>query len=378
MNNVITNIINKHNPKESFYIIDLEKIKNLYKNWISLLPLVKPYYAVKSNNNPILLKTLNSLGINYDCASKTEIKTILKLTNNPSKIIFANPCKLVSHLEYAKEQSVNLLTFDCEEELYKIKKYHPNSRLILRLAVDDSKSIIKFNIKFGCSLNNIEPLLLLAKQLDLNIVGFSFHVGSNNYYPESYYNAIKDSRTAYNIAISLGIRPTIIDIGGGFSSLNRFKETAFEINRSIHDFFDEEILNDSIEFIGEPGRYFSETTHTLVVSVIGKKLSATDNTITYTLNESIYNSFNCIIFDYCIPKLIPLYPQNPDILYKSRFFGYTCDSLDLISDNIDIPLLNIDDVLYIENFGAYTYAASSSFNGFESSKIFYDIDGREL
>ena len=58
MNNVITNIINKHNPKESFYIIDLEKIKNLYKNWMSLLPLVKPYYAVKSNNNPILLKAL--------------------------------------------------------------------------------------------------------------------------------------------------------------------------------------------------------------------------------------------------------------------------------------------------------------------------------
>jgi diaminopimelate decarboxylase len=52
--------------------------------------------------------------------------------------------------------------------------------------------------------------------------------------------------------------------------------------------------------------------------------------------------------------------------------------LDLISDNINIQLLNIDDVLYIENFGAYTYAASSSFNGFESSKIFYDMDGREL
>lgn len=123
MNNVITDIIKKHNPKESFYIIDLEKIKNLYKNWISLLPLVKPYYAVKSNNNPILLKTLNDLGTNYDCASKSEIKTILEITNDPSRIIFANPCKLASHLEYAREHLVDLMTFDCQEELYKIKKY---------------------------------------------------------------------------------------------------------------------------------------------------------------------------------------------------------------------------------------------------------------
>lgn len=376
MNNVIVDIIKKHNPEESFYIIDLEEIKKLYENWILLLPLVKPYYAIKSNNNPILLKTLNNLGVNYDCASKAEIKTILDLTNDSSRIIFANPCKIPSHLEYAREQSVDLMTFDCQEELYKIKKYHPNSRLILRLAVDDSKSIIKFNIKFGCSLDNVKTLLLLAKQLDLNVIGFSFHVGSKNDSPETFYNAIRDTKTAYVIAISIGIIPTIIDIGGGFSSLNHFEETAFEINRAITDFFDEEIL--TIKFIGEPGRYFSETTHTLVLSVIGKKLSIMENTMIYTLNESIYNSFNCIIFDYCIPKLIPLYPQNTDILYKSRFFGYTCDSIDLILNDVNIPVLNMNDILYIENFGAYTYVASSSFNGFESSKKFYDTNGSEL
>lgn len=68
------------------------------------------------------------LGTNFDCASKNEIKQVLELGVDPERIIFANPCKPVSHLEYAKENNVKASTVDTEFEIYKIHKTYPESK----------------------------------------------------------------------------------------------------------------------------------------------------------------------------------------------------------------------------------------------------------
>jgi ornithine decarboxylase len=341
-----------------YYIINLNELNNAYNNWIKLLPLVKPYYAIKCNPDPNIIKLLDKLGANFDCASKKEIDMI----SDKSKIIFANPIKIPDHLIYAKENNVNLLTFDCEEELYKIKKYHSSANLILRLAVDDSQSICKFNKKFGCKLNDVDYLLNIGLLLNLNIVGFSFHVGSNCKSSTVYYNALNDCKKAYDIASELNINITIIDIGGGFTYNDNFINYAKCINNGINDFF-----NDiDIKFIAEPGRYFVEKTHTLYLSIIGKKKIVTDDdetTFIYYLNDSIYGSFNCIIYDYAIPTLLSNNENNTE-LFKSKFFGITCDSLDVIKENIMFQELIIGDIVSVPNFGAYTVAASN-FNGID-------------
>ena len=59
---------------------------------------------------------------------KNELKTILDLGVSPSGITFANPFKLNSYLEYARERNVDLMTFDCIDELLKIKRYYPSAR----------------------------------------------------------------------------------------------------------------------------------------------------------------------------------------------------------------------------------------------------------
>ena len=56
---------------------------------------------------------------------------------------------------------------------------------------------------------------------------------------------------------------------------------------------------------------------------------------------------------------------------KSSLFGPTCDSLDVICRDIDLPDLNIGDVLYFTNMGAYTVASGSAFNGFELPNALY-------
>lgn len=361
---IINDFLEDNKSEKPFYLIDLAEIVNSFNTWNKLLPNIKPYYAIKANPNLAVIEALASLGVYFDCASEAEIKTIIEVTNDPTRIIFANPCKMSSQIRYARANDVDLMTFDCEEELYKIKLYHPYAKLILRLAVDESGSICKFNKKFGCFMDQVDELLKISSTLKLNVIGFSFHVGSSCSSPECFYTAIKSCSQAVDIAESLGINITTIDIGGGFpgNDIKNFELIAQQINLAINDFFK---TNNNINFIAEPGRYFVEKSHTLVLNIIGKKKSKNENNeeiIIYYLNDGVYNSFNCIMYDYREPIILP-FNERDGILHKSKLFGPTCDSIDLITENIMLPELAIGEWVYVENFGAYTVAASSEFNG---------------
>lgn len=367
---IINDYLENNQSEKAFYLIDLGQITASYTNWINLLPNVVPYYAVKCNPNPVLLEALASLGANFDCASENEIKSIIEITKDPSRIIFANPCKMSSQIRYARANDVDLMTFDCEEELYKIKLYHPYAKIVLRLAVDDSKSICKFNKKFGCKLDQVSELLTIAKTLKLNVVGFSFHVGSGCSSASSFYEAIRDCKSATELANELGISISIIDLGGGFPGIDiniKFEDISEQINNGIKDFFESELESKSIQFIAEPGRYFAQKSHTLVLNVIGKKRCKDEDgtdIIAYYLNDGVYQSFNCIYFDHAKPVILP-FNERDGKLHKSYLWGESCDSIDLISDNIMLPELTIGEWLYVENFGSYTIASGSEFNGFK-------------
>jgi ornithine decarboxylase len=409
---IINDYLEDNQSDHAFFIIDLGEITKAYNKWTTLLPRVKPHYAVKCNPNPVILEALATLGCNFDCASENEIKTIIEITADPSRIIFANPCKMSSQIRYARANDVDLMTFDCEEELYKIKLYHPYGKLILRLAVDDSKSLCKFNKKFGCRVEQVDELLRIAKTLKLDIMGFSFHVGSGCSSAENFYEAIRDCRSATEIASSIGFHINTIDIGGGFPGVDRtirFEDIARRVNDGIDEFFGD---MPNVQFISEPGRYFAQRSHILVLNVIGKKIlyesvipldksdkplaspldksdkplaspldksaipldkplaTPLDKRIIYYLNDGIYGSFNCIYFDHSVPTILP-FNERDGWKYKSTIFGPTCDSIDLICENAMLPELAIGEWVYVEDFGAYTAASSSAFNGFKTNLFKY-------
>jgi ornithine decarboxylase len=377
MYDIINDYLEENRSEQAFYVVDLGELTAAVAKWRELLPNVKPFYAIKCNPNPVILEALASFGLNFDCASEQEIRTIIEITKDPSRIIFANPCKMSSQIRYARSNDVDTMTFDCEEELYKIKLYHPYAKLILRLAVDDSKSVCKFNKKFGCKLEQVQELLVIAKTLKLKIHGFSFHVGSNCSSADVFYEAIGECKKAVEIANGLEIYPKMLDFGGGFPGTDektvRFEQIAEKINSGITDFFPN-YEEEGMEFIAEPGRYLAQRTHTLVMNVIGKKIvnseKEEDKTIVYYLNDGIYGSFNCKFFDHENPVILP-FNERDGKQYKSLLWGPTCDSIDMISENVMLPELAIGEWVYVENFGAYTVAASSSFNGFRTNTYKY-------
>jgi len=373
-------IINKlrdetHEKGESFYVCDLEKVLDKYRQWTRFLPRVTPFYAIKCNPNTAIIKTLASLGVNFDCASKAEIQQILGSGVAPSRIIYANPTKMKSHIAYAKSCGVEMMTFDNSDELRKIAECYPTAKLVLRIITDDSQSICRFSTKFGAPLQVCPKLLALAKELNLNVIGISFHVGSGCMSVKSFAAAIRSAHQVFQEGEKHGFNFSFLDLGGGWPGTDDDGITFEEIANCVRPLVDE-LFPSHVEVIAEPGRYFVAACQTLAVSVFAKRTieSEEKNSFLYYINDGVYQSFNCIFFDHNTPTPLLLHEREESSeLFPCTIFGPTCDSMDCIGKDIQMPELEVDEWLYFKNMGAYTVAAASAFNGFRSHPIMYYV-----
>jgi ornithine decarboxylase len=208
------------------------------------------------------------MGAGFDCASNGEISQILNVGGiDPSRIIFANPCKATSFVRSAAKAGVNMMTFDNTDELYKIARAHPRAKLVVRILTDDSKSLCAFGVKFGAPLATGPGLLAKARELNLDIVGVSFHVGSGCYDPSIYTDAIRRARTVFNMGKDAGYTFSLLDVGGGFEDA-LFEEAAAFLTRAIDQYFPNRL---GIKIIAEPGRYYVSKAFKLAANIIARR-----------------------------------------------------------------------------------------------------------
>jgi len=387
---IICYFIERKISNDHFYMVNINGVLHQLNIWRNELPYVFPHYAIKSNPDSMIIKVLAENGCGFDCASKSEMIETLQATD-ASKIIYANPCKEITHLQYAKSNDVDLLTFDSENELHKIKLSHPKAALIIRIQVDDSGSLCRFNSKFGVPGDSIESLINLAKVLELNLIGVSFHVGSGCSQSGMFQKAINNALYVFKLAYSFGYKLNILDIGGGFPGNDsiakiKFADLANEIKSSVLNDFgydiqtgkmvrETEFISPDLKIIAEPGRFFSTNSHTLVCNIIGIKKELNPETkktiFKYTINEGVYGSFNCILFDGAKPTILPYNERDEAEQYESIVFGPTCDSVDIITKDTILPEMSVGDWLFVENFGAYTRASTTTFNGFKPGQVYY-------
>jgi ornithine decarboxylase len=260
----------------SFFIADIGEVYRQFVRWKRNLPRIEPFYAVKCNPDPLVLRLLASLGAGFDCASKDEIAKVLALTPSVSRrnIVFANPCKANQQIRYAQQADVKMMTFDNADELYKCKRHFPNAELLLRIWADDSKSQCQLSRKFGASEESIRPLLKLAQVLSLNVIGVSFHVGSGSHDPDAFVSSVDMAKRAFDIGRDLGFRFGILDVGGGFCH-DDFESVARVLGQKVDEQFPPEM---GVRIIAEPGRYFVASAFTLATNVMARRVGfATDS-----------------------------------------------------------------------------------------------------
>jgi ornithine decarboxylase len=388
-------------------VVNLRTVRHKFQQWKEHLPQIEPFYAVKSNPDSRLLATLAKMGCGFDCASVREIEMALSSGVGPEKIVYANPVKDPAELSRAVAFGVRLMTFDNSDELRKIKQACPSAELLLRILVDDSMSVCKMGQKYGASSVAVPALLTLAKNLQLNIRGVSFHVGSGALDPTSFSNAVSEAKRAFFCAAELGL-PNFdtLDIGGGFpgnfvpsdaSSGTSFSEIAASLQSALELHFP---TDGSLQVIAEPGRFFSCASQTLATQVIGRREpdnivgghflnGSMESGFRYYISEGLYSSFNCVLYDHVniaeSSQPTPLShlarkhtshsANDVDVLnppaFPASLWGPTCDGFDCVTPSIELPLLDVGDWLVFRNMGAYTSAAASNFNGFPNPRVIY-------
>jgi ornithine decarboxylase len=238
----------------AFFAADLSAVYEAVKMWrdSAIGDRVEIFYAVKCNPSPVVLHLLSLLGTSFDCASTAEIKQVLSLPSapDPSRIIFANPCKPASFIRAAAEHGVAMMTFDNADELHKIKRAHPNAKLVLRILTDDSKSLCRLGLKFGAPLDTCPGLLRLASQLGLNVVGVSFHVGSGCKDPMQFADAVWRAKRVFDMGKEAGYGFRFLDVGGGFER-ETFKEMSEVVRDALDLYFP---VESGVRVVAEPGR----------------------------------------------------------------------------------------------------------------------------
>jgi ornithine decarboxylase len=352
----LINLINKNSqPIAVFNPQNLHK-KIIY--WNGFLPNIKPFYAIKSFNNSKIIKEINKYNTGFDIASKGELYRLKELGISLNNTILANPNASIEDINVSIKNNVSYIVCDDYDTVEYIKNKYSNTKIIWRIKSHEISSLIKFNNKFGASIEN--TIKCISKNNN-GIYGLSFHVGSNCQDINSYYHTLD--------IIKKEILPNwkgeckMIDIGGGMTNIEDIRKLGLIIEEFINN---EKMKN--IKWIAEPGRYFSADTISLYTKIIKIKYCNKTNIYNIVINDSVYNSFSGKLFDKQnhIPKSINLGNE----LVKCNIWGNTCDGLDLITENIFLYKPNINDILVWDNMGSYSFvSASNDFNGFKKAKI---------
>jgi ornithine decarboxylase len=357
------------------FVVDHEELRRNYAEFRRHMPRVQAYYAVKANPDPAIVRTLYEAGASFDVASMPEFLIVYEYIRHlpPAerqrfiwdKIIYANPIKTNETLAEL-DQYKPLVTYDNYEEVKKIAKHAPHAGLALRIQVPNTGAMVELSSKFGAAPGEAVELIEAAGKVGLGVEGLSFHVGSQTTNFENYIQALNLAAGIFDEAKQRGYALRLLDIGGGFpapynSAVPQFMALAKRINTELDRLFPPDI-----EIIAEPGRFMVATAATAVARVIGK--AERNGKRCYYIDDGVYHTFSGILFDHCKYPL-KAFKQGPTEICS--VFGPTCDALDTLSLAEELPDLELGDLVYSQNIGAYSHASSTSFNGFPPAKVIH-------
>jgi ornithine decarboxylase len=357
------------------FVVDHAALRANFRAFRKYLPRVQPYYAVKANSDPEIVRTFYKEGASFDVASMPEFDTVYEnIRHLPAaerqdfiwdKIIYANPIKPIDTLEKL-DRYKPLVTYDNSDEVKKIARHAPNAGLLLRIKVPNTGSMVELSSKFGAGPGEAVDLIVEAFEAGLTVEGLSFHVGSQCTNFENYVQALNLASGIMREAWDRGHKEVkILDIGGGFpapydENVKPFRELAKLLNSEFKRLFPPHV-----ELLAEPGRFFVATAGTVVTQIVGTAVR--DGKRCYYINDGVYHTYSGIIFDHCTYP-VKSFRKGPTEV--CAVYGPTCDALDTISIANVLPSnLKIGDLMYSENIGAYSHASSTHFNGFPPAKV---------
>ncbi len=365
-NSLVQNVIKKN--KTPFYLYSERQLKENYLNFTKSFSKVRPLvcFATKANTNLNILKILAKLGSGADVVSGGELLKAIKAGIKPSKIVFSGVGKTEDELKLAIDKKILLINVESESEAILInkiaKKYNKKVSIGFRLNPNvDAKTHKKISTgmaenKFGLSIKNFKNFYKSInnfKNLRLNAI--SVHIGSQILSDAPYKKTLNVLARIIN---DLKIKPTYVDLGGGFGISYKKKDKMVNLNnyaKLVYKF--KKKLNCNIIF--EPGRILVGNSGILVSKIQYIKKGQNKNFI--ILDAGMNDFMRPALYD-AEHDIIPLKKTNKKIKDSIEFVGPICESTCKFTKYNKYQIIKENDFVAITNVGAYGSSLSSNYN----------------
>jgi len=346
-------------------ILDCERVRVQYRKLRKALPGVDLHYALKPMPHSSVVNTIVAEGGFLDLATTGEVQLVERLGVAPERCIHTHPIKREQDIVNAIRFGVRTFVADNPDEVRKFARHKDNAELLLRVSFRSPGAVCDLSRKFGCDPEDLLALAQLAADLGIGVRGLSFHVGSQARDSAKHVEALQACAKLLAAARKqkLGAFDTL-DIGGGFpidyaqpvEDIGRF---CAPLRAALGK------LPKRVRVIAEPGRYIVGPSAIGVASVMGR--ARREGHWWYYLDDGLYGSYSGQLFDHARYPVEPL--RDGEERLPSVLAGPTCDSIDVIAENLMLPELKAGDLIVGRAMGAYTWASASEFNFFPKATV---------
>jgi len=346
-----------------FLILDNAIVREKARRFRAAMPRVLAHYAVKANPDRRVLRTLLQEGCSFEIASTAELDMLLAIGVDASAVFYSNPMKSRQSIAYTAARGVEWFVVDSVDELRRVHEITPDAKMYLRVATPNIGSDWPLSGKFGAGTSETREIVATAARLGADLAGATFHVGSQCRNPENWRVGIEKARTLFDAMTKAGLKPRMLDIGGGFPVRHVKPIPSIEV---IGEVVNEALkaFPEDVRVVAEPGRYMVSDAAYFVCRVIG----------TATRGGKRWMHWDAGLFGGVIETTeglkyrIRTERSGPDVPWHVA--GPTCDSVDVILRDEPLPSdLQEGDFIYLRNAGAYTTAYASEFNGFPLPEV---------
>ncbi len=346
-------------------VVDCEQVRRQYHALKGALPGVDLHYALKPLPHAAVVACLHREGAFFDLATTGEVELVKAQGIAPERCIHTHPIKRESDIRDALRFGVTTFVADNPEEIRKFAKFRKRAELLLRVSFRSPAAVVDLSRKFGCEPDSVLDLIRLARSLGVRVRGLSFHVGSQAGDSSKYVEAIEACTNLFGEALLAGLPGLdVLDIGGGFPVTYREQMTPIgEFCAPIRAALAK--VPAHVRLIAEPGRFIAAPAGTAVATVMGK--AKRDGRWWYYLDDGVYGSYSGQMFDHAQYPVDSL--RQDGERFPSVLAGPTCDSIDVIDDQLMLPELEVGDLVVGRVMGAYTWASATDFNFFRRAKV---------
>ena len=351
-----------------FYLYSENQIKENYIKFSNTFRKTNPLicFAVKSNSNLSILRSLGKLGAGMDVVSGGELLKALKAGIKANKIVFSGVGKTEEELKIAIKKKILLINCESESEakiINKIaKKLNKKVSIGFRLNPNiDAKTHKKISTgkadnKFGISIKNFSVFFKEIEKLEnINLEALSVHIGSQILTDVPYKKVLS---ILSKLIKNLDLKLKFVDLGGGFGINYSKKDKLINLKKYsnlVHNFSKK--LNCKIIF--EPGRSIVGNSGILVSKIqyikegSNKKFIILDTGMNDFMRPALYDAKH---------NIIPVKKINKKMRGIMEFVGPICESTCKFGKYKNYQKVSENDFVAITNVGAYGSSLSSNYN----------------